>query len=98
MSEIPGFKKTLDEKYKLHKAKNNDYAGVKDPYKNFRLCETLGVCSIEQGILVRISDKLSRVTTLLKSDIKVKDEKITDTLLDMSNYIDILKCYLEHNN
>ena len=98
MSEIPGFKELLDEKYRIHKAKNSDYAGDADPFKNFKLCETLGICSVEQGILVRITDKMSRLSTLIASgkDPAVLDEKKRDTALDASNYFDILNCWWDH--
>jgi len=97
MSEIPGCKKTTVEMYELHKRKNSDYAGSKDPFKNFRQCENLGICSVEQGILVRMTDKMSRIATLIgeNTEAKVTDEKLTDTLNDLANYSVILKCYLE---
>lgn len=42
---------------------------------------------IPNAILVRLHDKLNRVTSLmLKGDQKVSDESIEDTLLDMANY------------
>ena len=91
---IPNFKKELDKMYKIHINKNNDYAGKKDPYRNFRYCEEMGVCSVEQGLLVRITDKIARITNLLNTKQKVKDEKIEDTLLDLANYSVILKCYI----
>lgn len=92
---IPNFKNTLDEIYKLHLAKNNDYAGKIDPYRNFKYCEEMGVCSVEQGLLVRMTDKIARITNLLKTKQKVKDEKIKDTLLDLACYSVILNCWLE---
>lgn len=97
MSEIKGFKETLDHMYLIHKQKNDDYAGNTDPYKNFKWCEVLGICSVERGILVRMTDKMSRIVNLLEKENSVKDEAITDTLEDLSNYAVILKCYLEQN-
>lgn len=42
---------------------------------------------IPNAILVRLHDKLNRVTSLmLKGNQKVSDESIEDTLLDMANY------------
>lgn len=89
-----------EELYKLHKElalqsfqlmerKNHDYAGKDggDPFANFRRCEALGLCSSEIGILVRISDKLARLTTFIKDgELKVKDEGVKDTILDLINY------------
>ena len=98
MSEIKGFKETTENMYALHKKKNSDYAGSKDPYKNFRQCESLDICSVEQGILVRMSDKMSRISTLIgeNKEAEVTDEKLEDTLLDLANYSVILKCFLEN--
>lgn len=36
--------------------------------------------------LIRMEDKMGRLRTLIKSDAKVKDESISDTLRDLSNY------------
>ena len=97
---IPGFKETLDKMNEIHIAKNHDYAMANDgdPFKNFRLCEQLGICSVEKGILVRMCDKISRISNLLEKEGKVKDEKLEDTLLDMANYAVILKCWIEEVN
>ena len=78
-------------------AKNSDYGGSnKDPYANFRNSTIAGV-SVEQGIVVRMADKISRIGTLLQKEAKVKDEAIEDTLMDLINYTAILKSYLKNN-
>ena len=92
---IEEFEKNLKIMLELTKAKNHDYAKGDDPYKNFRLVEQLEICSVETGILVRMCDKMSRISNLLETEGKVADEKIEDTLLDLANYSIILKCYLE---
>ena len=40
------------------------------------------------GLIVRINDKIERVSNLMKdgSVVQVADEKIEDTLMDMVNY------------
>jgi len=75
--------------------KNHDYAGqtreVVDPFANFRVCEALGLCSAEVGVLVRLSDKLSRLATFATAgNLKVEDEAIQDTFLDVINYTVLL--------
>ena len=75
--------------------KNKDYAGAGDPFKNFKMCESIGICSAEKGILVRMTDKLQRISNLLTTEAQVKDESILDTLQDLSNYSLILRVYLE---
>jgi hypothetical protein len=95
-------KKVCDEARELSKRKNNDYA---DPdsfkndrfrvFKNFVLCNQLGVCSTEQGFLVRLADKFSRICNLLRAGHKqtVKDESIEDTAKDVINYLILLLAY-----
>ena len=90
------FRELQDEAYSTLVKKNKDYAGVGDPFKNFRLVEQLGICSVEKGILVRKCDKLSRISTLIDKEASVTDEKILDTLMDDSNYALILRVYLEN--
>jgi hypothetical protein len=78
-------------------AKNSDYCGEgDDPFKNFRQVEFLGVCSVEQGFMTRMSDKMSRIASYIqKGELQVKDESVTDTLRDLSNYCILLMGYLE---
>lgn len=75
----------------LSRKKNHDYSGGKDTtnaFLNFLKCEELGLCKTETGVLVRLSDKISRLHTLADSSLKyeVDDEKVLDTVLDMINY------------
>jgi len=79
-------KKNLKEMEELLIKKNHDYAEDSDVYSGFKICEKLGVCKAEEGIIVRITDKLGRVVQLLKKDAKVSDESIHDTLIDLANY------------
>lgn len=75
--------------------KNKDYSTIENAFRNFMQCETLGICSAEKGILVRMSDKMSRISNLLERDAFVVDEKIEDTLVDLSVYSIILSIYLK---
>lgn len=90
---------TFTKCYELLKSKNNDYAGEKtqDPFSNFRKSEAIGV-KTEKGILVRMMDKMSRVSNLIEQDASVKTEKIEDTLEDLINYAAILKSYIKNKN
>lgn len=78
--------------FDLIKSKNTDYAATQDPFKNFRAAEMFGM-TVEQGILLRMSDKMSRIANLLESEPKVKEESIEDALLDLMNYTNILLTY-----
>lgn len=92
---MKGFKETLKKMEEIMLAKNHDYSGEVDAFRNFKMVEQLGISSVEQGLLVRMTDKLSRVSNLLGKEGKVLDEKVEDTLLDLANYAVILKCYME---
>lgn len=79
------------------KVKNTDYSGSSDPFRNFRNLEDFGY-SVEEGIVYRMSDKLSRIANLVKRKQQVgevKDESISDTLKDMINYSAILLAFIE---
>lgn len=84
---------TFKECLELAKKKNGDYAD-EDPFKNFKMSLQVGV-EPSRAILVRISDKLSRISNLLDKDGQVDDERIEDTLNDIINYSAILKAYLD---
>lgn len=72
----------------LMKNKNVDYATESDIFRNFRMFGEL-------GILVRMSDKLARLRSILENGrVAVSDESINDTLLDIINYSVIFAGYL----
>ncbi|MCK9369543.1 hypothetical protein M0R04_06520 [Candidatus Dojkabacteria bacterium] len=89
------FRERLEEAYKLTRAKNSDYAKEADAFANFTQAEKLGVCTTEQGILVRMSDKLQRAVNLLSKGPDVKSESMNDTLMDLAVYALILSIYVE---
>lgn len=75
---IKTHKDICDYLHNLYITKNSDYGGsVTDTYRKFGL----------NSFLVRMTDKLNRVTALTNGkEQKVLDEKIEDTLLDLANY------------
>lgn len=94
---IQSVEQTYKDGLEILKKKNADYAGDADPYKNFRFSSLIGV-GVEEAILVRVTDKIARISNILHKDAQVKDETITDTLVDAINYLAILKAYLENNS
>lgn len=85
---------TFEECLAIAKKKNSDYSDLNNPFKNFKMSEQVGV-SPDRAILVRVSDKLSRISNLLDRDPAVGDESLDDSCLDIINYIAILKAYRE---
>ena len=84
--------------YDITARKNADYTGAKgdDPFANFRVVEHNGICSIEQGFLVRMSDKMSRLATFAQGQhFQVLDESVEDTLLDLANYALLMAAYIK---
>lgn len=69
--------------------KGNDYSGNIDRLRNFKASDIVKV-KPESGILVRILDKITRLSELLEHSSMVKSESIEDTISDMSNYVFLL--------
>ena len=89
MNKIERHKQILVEMHDLYQRKNHDYGDAfGEAYKE------LGTIS---GV-TRIYDKFKRLMTLIKSESKVKDETIDDTLSDLANYCIMLKMELEEND
>ena len=102
-------KMTRDELLKLHatltqeakdlmKKKNHDYSGGKNnnsPFLNFSRVESMGITTTEKGFLVRMTDKLSRLSTFSEEGrFEVDDENLKDTVLDVINYSILLYAYV----
>jgi hypothetical protein len=87
-----------DRAFEIMQAKNNDYAGSKGdvPFANFQRCEAMGVCTTEQGFLVRIIDKVSRLSTFAQDGkLLVKNEGYEDAILDIINYCVLMSAYIK---
>lgn len=91
---LQDIKKTYEEGLAIIVKKNADYAASSDPWRNFRFADMVGV-SPERAILVRISDKLARISNLIDKEPEVVGETIDDTLVDLINYTAILRAYLK---
>ena len=90
------FKKKLVQMYRTTKVKNDDYSAGLDPFANFTRVEALGICSPEQGFLVRMTDKMSRISSFVqRGELSVKSESVDDTLLDLAVYSLLLAAYLK---
>lgn len=90
-------KQFCDKMHEITTKKNHDYAGFSDSaFANFEVVEKCGITTTEQGFLTRMMDKISRVNSFLKQGVcLVDDEKIEDSLADLSNYSILLAAYIK---
>jgi len=89
------------EALELMKRKNHDYAGDsgKTPFANFERTEAMGICSTEQGFLVRLVDKVSRLSTFAESGkLVVENEGYHDAIVDIINYCVLFSGYIKNKN
>ncbi|WMU08007.1 hypothetical protein vBCtySFA88_00075 [Clostridium phage vB_CtyS-FA88] len=91
MKDVDRFKNIVATMTKIFEAKNADYGNSFG-----KLFEEYGTTSL----LIRLEDKLNRLKTLANKDFttKVRDESITDTLLDLANYAILGKIALDKFN
>jgi len=74
MDRVSQMQTVQKEGLELFKRKNKDYG---DAFANFGPI----------GVIVRMGDKINRLTNITKSSIRlVQDETIRDTLIDLHNY------------
>ncbi len=93
---LPNAEEFMTDMLNTMQKKNHDYTwGENNDYKNFELVETLGITDVKRWILIRMCDKMARLSSLIDKEWKVKDESLIDTLLDMSNYCIILASYIK---
>ena len=86
-----------DTARELMKKKNADYAGRSgtEPFANFTRVEAMGICKTEQGFMVRLTDKMSRLSSFVRAGkMHIKDESFKDTCIDVINYMVLLAAYL----
>lgn len=75
--------------------KNFDYANSDNAFENFELVAQISKTNPERVMLNLIGVKVARLTELLTSCKKPKNESIEDTIDDLINYAVILKAYLK---
>lgn len=92
------FKDFCDQMLETTRKKNNDYAGAADddPFFNFTRGEAMKFGTTEQGFMFRMSDKFSRLATAVargEHSMRVSDESVDDTLMDLAVYSVIFAAY-----
>lgn len=92
------FIKHLEDTYRecveIVKKKNQDYAKGDDPFSNFRLSKLISI-EPKRAILVRLTDKISRISNLLDKPPAVTEEGLLDTIRDAINYVAILSAFIK---
>lgn len=87
---IEGIENTFQYCLRLVIDKNRDYAEDGNPFKNFMMSLQVRV-DPRRAILVRITDKIARISNLLDKDSSISRESIYDSIFDVINYCAILK-------
>jgi hypothetical protein len=91
------FHEIVKEMVELHDKKNRDYAG-NDYLSNFLMCEKHMGIPAWKGCLIRLSDKLSRIMNIARTDeIAVSDETVVDTLMDLAVYAIVTRILYENS-
>ena len=88
-SNIQQFMDITTNMAKTYAAKNHDYG---DSFDNS--LDKFGLIAS----IVRMSDKMNRLETLITKEAQVKDESIKDTLLDLANYSIMTVMWLNKND
>ena len=88
-SNIQQFMDITTNMAKTYAAKNHDYG---DSFDNS--LDKFGLIAS----IVRMSDKMNRLETLVAKKAQVKDESIKDTLLDLANYSVMTVMWLNKNS
>lgn len=91
---LQSIRQTYADCISIVEVKNQDYGADADPFRNFRMAEWAGL-TVEEGILLRSLDKMARLTNVIKKGTAVKDESVNDTIMDLINYLAILKAFRE---
>lgn len=94
---VKQFKHLAMQKISLIERKNNDYAKSTDAFSNFKYCASMAGITVEQVFMVFLAVKYARLQELLSGK-EAQNESLQDTLLDLSNYSDLLNIYMESKN
>lgn len=83
------FEQITKEMNELYLRKNADYGNSFE-----KTMDTFGIIAP----VIRLNDKVNRLTNLVKSEDPQVDESIEDTLLDLANYSVMTLAYLKTND
>ena len=89
MDRVQLFKQIVDGMSELYARKNHDYG---DSFT--QTVDEFGLVAPA----IRLSDKLNRFKSLIKSPSQVTDEKVEDTLIDMASYAIMTVIWLKEHD
>ena len=81
----------LNRCVELLRSKANDYADGHDAFVNFKTAAQVAGISPEQTLLTLLGMKISRLTQLVGKGKNAKHESSEDTMLDIINYVLLLR-------
>ena len=90
------FKRCLE----IMNQRSKKYSSPEDPFENFYSAAEIAETTVEQGIMTRFGDKLTRLKRGLAelratgNVTEFSDESLEDTICDMINYLVILRVHL----
>lgn len=91
---LVAMERIFSEALDIIQKKNSDYANSDDPFANFKDVMEDGL-TVERGMLVRMRDKMRRISNLLERPPEVADEPLRDSCIDLANYALILAVWLD---
>ena len=80
------------------RSKSHDYTEGQDAFVNFKTAASIAGISPEQTLLTLLGMKLSRLTQLVGKGKKAHHESTEDTMLDVINYLLLLRGMLKEQN
>ena len=81
----------------LMKSKAHDYTDNKDNFWNFKETAAISGVTPAQVALVQVGHKVSRLVQLVGNGKEPMNEKIEDTIVDLINYLLILRGIIKEN-
>jgi hypothetical protein len=92
----PRFRAVLAEMLTIHISKSHDYGTGANPYANYSAAESIGVPAWK-SCFIRALEKVQRLTNAFGGK-ELKNESVTDSLLDLANQVVIAKVLWDTRN
>lgn len=83
-----------EQALEIAKERNSGYSTDANPFKNLEASDSINI-KPEHAILVRMLDKMSRISVLLTKELSTTQESLADNCLDIMNYANLLWAMIE---